>query len=296
MSATTLPASGRKTGKESASALSVAFVVTRTEGDVFERNFAISPAIQDARVKQVLVQKGFQSATLAYNDAIQRCSEDLIVFSHQDVYFPESWLDDLQRSIALLNQSDPNWAVLGCWGVTEKNWGTGYLHSVGHGTLGEPFDQPQRINTLDECVIILRKSSGLQFDPGLPDFHFYGTDICLAARKKGFTCYVISAFCIHNTRMLRTLPPEYFNGYYHIKKRWAEYMPIYTACANVTRFDRDVLEFRFKRLVRRILGRDTTPRPRLDDPRKALSTEPQAAARQTALHLPGVDPAHGAKE
>jgi hypothetical protein len=250
--------------------LSCSFVVTRTSGTVYEQNFAISPCLKDSRVREVIVQQGFSSATLAYNDAIAKAQEDILIFCHQDMYFPEAWLDDLQQSIRMLEKTDPSWAVLGCWGVTEDGKGIGYIHSFGHGTLGAPFTVPQRINTLDECVLILRKSSGLTFDPELPDFHFYGTDICLAARKAGLCSYVISAFCIHNTRTLRMLPPEYFDGYFHIKKVWRQFLPIYTACANVTRFDRDFYRYRARRLKYRLLGKDLSPAERLDDPRKAL--------------------------
>ncbi len=253
---------------------SVSFVITRTAGSVFEQNVAISPCLKDARVRQVIVQQDFKSAALAYNDAMNRATEDVIVFCHQDMYFPESWLDDLERSIRLLDQSDPNWAVLGIWGVTEEGQGLGYVHSNGHGNLGQPFDKPVRVNTLDECVLILRKSSRLQFDPDLPDFHFYGTDICLSARKAGMSCYAISAFCVHNTRTLRIVPAEYFDSYFHIKKAWSEFLPIYTPCGKVARFDRDFYQYFAKKLKFALLRRDSSPRPRLNDPREALRTVP----------------------
>jgi glycosyltransferase involved in cell wall biosynthesis len=254
-------------------------VVTRTGGPVYERNFAISPCLSDSRVRQVLVQQGFQSASLAYNDAIQKATGDVLIFCHQDMYFPEDWLNDLQKSIDILNQKDPHWAVLGCWGVTVDGQGVGYILSYGHGTLGAPFDTPRRVNTLDECVLILRKSSGLTFDPYLPDFHFYGTDICLSARKSGLTCYVISAFAIHNTRTLKILPSQYFDGYFHVKKTWSEYLPIYTACANVTKLDRDFYVQQLKKVRNYILRRDTSPAPRLDDPRQAISLKSQDVGR-----------------
>jgi len=251
--------------------LSVTFVITRTAGKVFEQNVAISPCLRDSRVRQVIVQQDFKSASLAYNDALLKATEDILVFCHQDMYFPENWLDDLQKSIQLLSQSDPRWAVLGCWGITVDGQGVGYIRSLGHGTLGQPFEHPIRINTLDECVLIFRKSSGLKFDPKLPDFHFYGTDICLSARKSAMNCYAISAFCIHNTRRLRSLPREFFEGYYHIKKAWSEFLPIVTSCVAVTRFDKDVLHYRIRCTINALLRRDISPDPRLDDPRKLLS-------------------------
>jgi hypothetical protein len=253
------------------SARPVTFVVTRTGGTVFEQNFAISPCLKDARVRQVIVQQGFKSASLAYNEAIGRASEEIIIFCHQDLYFPESWLDELESSIQTIEQTDPRWGVLGCWGVGADGHGAGYVHSFGHGRLGAPFESPVKISTLDECVLILRKSSALTFDPELPDFHFYGTDICLSARKRDISCYAISAFCIHNTRRLQKFPPEFFDCYRHIKRVWKEYLPIITPCIRVTRFDSDLLHYKFHEFVNTLLRRDTLPRPRLEDPRTILS-------------------------
>ena len=66
------------------------------------------------------------------------------------------------------------------------------------------------VQTLDEIVLILKKSSGLRFDDSLPHFHFYGTDICLRAAQRGMRSYAISAFCVHNTHQTLVLPEEFY--------------------------------------------------------------------------------------
>jgi hypothetical protein len=252
----------------------VTFVVSKSgDPSIFERNFAASPCFEGIRPNRIIIQEGFASAAIAYNDAIEKAQTDLIVFSHQDVFFPADWLVDLNQSLKLLESSDPSWGVLGGWGVNNRGLQAGFLHSVGLGVLGAAFTQPVAIDTLDEFLLIMRKSSGLRFDPALPHFHFYGTDICLSARQKGKTCYAISAFCIHNTSY-GYLAPEFFKSYWDIRRKWRALLPIQTPCIRVSRWNEDLITRKFKKVCFTLLGRDLRPRPRLDDPRSALPLTP----------------------
>ena len=225
----------------------VTFVVNRNNSKLYKQNFAISPCLEGFPPDQIIVQEGFPSAAAAYNDAIDRAPTDLMVFAHQDVYFPADWLDNLDQSLRDLERTDPDWGVLGGWGVNNRGLKAGYLHSVGLGVLGAPFKQPVAVETLDEYVLIMRKSSGLRFDPGLPHFHFYGTDICLSARTKNKNCYAVSAFSIHNTSY-GALPPEFFDCYWAVKRKWKAFLPIQTPCIRITRWDEDLIIRRLKHI------------------------------------------------
>ncbi len=66
-----------------------------------------------------------------------------------------------------------------------------------------------RASVLDELLLVIRRSSGLSFDDGLPSFHLYGADICLQAQMGGMKSYIITAFCIHNSNGVRYLSLEY---------------------------------------------------------------------------------------
>jgi len=240
---------------------------------IFENNFAASPCLREIRRDRIIVQEGFSSAAAAYNDAMERAETDLIVFAHQDVYFPEGWLEDLDRSLQILERSDPDWGVLGGWGVNNQGLEAGYLYSLGVGILGKPFVDPVAIDTLDEYFLILRKSSGLRFDPSLPHFHFYGTDICLSARKSSKRCYAISAFSIHNTRYGH-LPPEFFDCYWPVKRKWEEFLPIQTPCIRITRWNKEWIVRRLKHVYFKLFRKDYRLHDRLEDPRSALKFAP----------------------
>jgi glycosyltransferase involved in cell wall biosynthesis len=255
----------------------VTFVVNRSGNPVvFEKNFAASPCLEGIATNRIIIQEGFPSASLGYNDGIDRAETDLIVFCHQDVYFPKEWLANLGRSLSMLEKSDPEWGVLGCYGIKTNGPCTGYVYSVGLGIVGKPFIEPVAIDTLDEFVLIMRKSSNLRFDPALPHFHFYGTDICMTARMAKKNSYAICAFSIHNTSF-GPLAPDFFMCYWPIKKKWAKYLPIQTPCIKITRWNEHMFWGRFKLFCLKLLGRDMTLRPRLDDPRIVLRNDISSA-------------------
>jgi hypothetical protein len=212
----------------------VTFVVAVNDRKLFDANFLASPCLRGHQNHELLIQEHFDSAPKAYNDAINRSANELIVFCHQDIFLPEAWLSDLQRAVDYLQAADPNWGVLGCSGITVDRDHWRYLYSSGLGVSGKPLAQPQPVQTLDEVVLVLRKSSGLKFDEQLPNFHLYGTDICLRAAARGMTSYAISAFCIHNTHQSLILPKEFYTCCQHIRKVWKTSLPIQTTCIRIT--------------------------------------------------------------
>jgi len=220
---------------ESIDRMPITFVTASNNDDVLKNNFMASPCFTDNQNDEILVQHGFESAASAYNDAITRSRNDLIVFAHQDVLFPIWWIVSFDRALEALERTDPNWGVLGCYGETLNDNGRGYVYSPGRGFLGKSFDAPSLVQTLDEIVLIIRKSSGLRFDQTLPHFHFYGADICMAAKERGMHSYAISALCIHNSQQNLVLPREFYESWKHIRKRWYKLLPIQTTCARISR-------------------------------------------------------------
>lgn len=249
----------------------ITFVVPVSNEAIFENNCMASPCFGEGSPHQLLVQRGFKSAATAYNDAIRRSENDLMVFAHSDIVFPCSWLGDLERALKCLDSKDPQWGVLGCYGETLNDNGRGYVYSPGRGILGSAFDQPAAVQTLDEIVLILRKSSGLRFDDELPHFHFYGADICMAAAEAGRKSYAISALCIHNTQQNLVLPKEFYEGYKRVKYRWRKFLPIQTTCARVTRFDFHMYRRRLNEAYLRNIRRKELGVVRVEDGRQVLA-------------------------
>jgi Glycosyltransferase like family len=201
--------------------------------EILQNSLLSSPDV--ATASELMLQRSFNSAATCYNDALRRVKTDLVVFAHQDMYFPKGWIDSLRRALGLLSAIDPNWGVLGVWGDRYSGGSPGYLYWTGvDGTAGEPFDGVREVRTLDEVVLVIRKSSGLWFDERLPGFHMYGTDICLEARRKGKKCYIFSGFSIHNTDVYNMLPWAFWKSCLFIRRKWKSELPIETPCINIT--------------------------------------------------------------
>jgi len=237
------------------------------------------------------MQENFSSATKAYNSAIDRATHDLVVLAHQDIFLPETWMAQLNRALDVLDAEDPRWGVLGCYGVTPNDDGHGHVYSSGLGVMGKPFDRPAPVQTLDEIVLVLRKSSGLRFDERLPHFHFYGTDICLRAASRGMKSYAISAFCIHNTHQSLILPKEFYDCCKHIRRVWKDNLPIQTTCIRITRSNLPVHLRRVREFHLRYIRRKTVGGTRVQDVQQILDAlrgeaieGPQVEAERVALN------------
>jgi hypothetical protein len=218
--------------------MKVTFVVAvRSKGEILANNFMASPCFSEKHEFEILIQENYACAGKAFNDAMDRSSNDLMIFAHQDIVFPKDWPSDFERALKSLEATDPNWGILGCYGETLDHKGRGFVFSTGCGVLGAPFAEPMPVQTLDEIVLIVRKSSGIRFDESLPHFHFYGADVCLEAARRGMKSYAISAFCIHNADQNLILAKEFYAAYKPFKKKWREHLPIHTTSVWVTRWN-----------------------------------------------------------
>ena len=245
-------------------------------------NFTVVSAVNDDAVLQscllsspclgaaaaVLLKRGYSSAARAYNSAIDEAKTDILVFVHQDVFLPEGWDRRLQESLRQLGERDPDWAVAGAWGVHPSGQRSGHLFCVGLGqVLGSDFAAGNQVRTLDEVLLILRKSSGVRFDEALGGYHFYGTDLCQEAERLGKKCYAISAFCIHNTNGYALLPWNFWKTYLWLRRKWKRRLPIETPCTKITLGCWPMLHWNLGKWKNILLGRDH-PGKRVADPTK----------------------------
>jgi hypothetical protein len=217
--------------------------------------------------KEIILQRGYASAVAAYNAGIEKAAADLLVLVHQDVYLPGGWLEGLARAVAALSEQDPDWGVLGVWGVRPSGEGAGFLYcGATRRVLGHRFDGGVEVETLDEVLLIVRKSSGLRFDQQLRGFHMYGADICLEARRRGRKCYAIAAFCVHNTNQYGMLPLQFWQGYLALRRKWKDQLPIQTTCIKITKGCWPMLRWNVVRAINLATGRDKPPTKRVQDP------------------------------
>lgn len=222
---------------------------------VLTENLALSPLFREQI--SLWPMRAYSSAGEAYNAGLDAGHSDVLVFAHQDVYLPQPWLQQLFTGMQAVEAIDPDWAVIGVYGVGREGKHVGHCWSSGlNRELGFEFGPPQRVVSIDELVIILRRSSGLRFDEGLPGFHLYGTDIVQAALAKGFGAYVIHAPVVHNSRRVKTLFGAYARAYRYMQRKWRNTLPIQTTVVPVTKFGYPLFRAALRRVVRnRLISR-----------------------------------------
>jgi hypothetical protein len=246
----------------------ITIVASVNNDEVLRQNLLRSPGLMDGGRNQLIVQRDFASASLAYNSAIDQAEHDIILFVHQDIYLPDTWFADFKRCLAHLEEIGANWGVLGCFGSRKgADGGLGRVYTRGLGRHGQKISQPEPVETLDEIILIIRKSSGLRFDARLPHFHLYGPDICMTARDRGMVNYAFQGFCVHNTNQLLRLPKEYGACYRYIRSKWARHLPIYTSCMTISFLNDEFYRKKLAEAGQWLLGTRSVGEKRIEDPR-----------------------------
>jgi hypothetical protein len=224
---------------------------------VLNKTLLASPAIGTSC--EVILRRGYASAGKAYNSALKAAYNDIVVFAHQDVFLPATWPLHLQRVLDALETAGTPWGVLGCFGIRRERPPRpyGYCYSTGLRTiLGEPFNALVPAHTLDELLLVVRRSSGLCFDEQLHGFHLYGADLCLTAAAHGLENFIIPAFCIHNAKGVVRLPLDFWRAYFYLRRKWRRALPVTTCCTVITTTGFPVLHRLAVEWKERVLSRD----------------------------------------
>ncbi len=212
----------------------IAVAVASNSSDILNANLKRSPMIERGHVA-VHVETGAASASIAYNRLLDAIEADIVVFAHQDVYLPLGWDHLLRARIADLTKHDPDWALLGAYGVDMDLVGFGPVWATSLGSIvGKVSIEPVRVQSYDELIIIMRKSKGLRFDENLPHFHLYGTDIVQTAQAAGLGSYVMSLPLVHNDSFHDQLDEHFAAGYNFVRRKWRAQLPLWSPVLKIS--------------------------------------------------------------
>jgi glycosyltransferase involved in cell wall biosynthesis len=228
-----------------------AVVAVHNDDAVLQSTLLRSPSLTSPG--RLAIQRGFPTVAQAYNAGLQACDSDVVVFVHPDVYLPDTWEAAFARSLEYLQKYDPDWGVLGLFGVRRDGAGRGFLYSTGrHGFVGTPFLVPEEIRTVDEFVFAVRRTSGLACDASLPSAQFQlgATDLCLEAERRGMKNYVAPSFSLHNSNRWPNLPLNFWPCYLYIRSKWKKALPVELPYARITLFCGPMLKESMRHLLR----------------------------------------------
>jgi len=186
----------------------LSIVVALNDRPEFERHVEASPLFTGGRHQWIVLDNTADRISTdicrIYAEGQAEAEGELIIFAHQDVFFPPGWEQDLAAALARLAEIDPDWGVIGSVGVAADPACSGARRLVGHWCDPRGYQRlgplPAAVQSLDELWLGIRRASGLRFDESLPGFHCYGMDLCLTAEARGLGCHAIDAFVWHKYR------------------------------------------------------------------------------------------------
>lgn len=213
----------------------ICVVVVSNDEQILARNLLSSNMIRDDLV-DLRVIKGAQSASIGYNKALDESQAEIVVFAHQDVYFPPGWERCLLDAIGEVERIDLHWALIAPIGISNSGELSGEVWSTSQGgKIGCKLDGPEVVQSVDELLIVLRRDSGIRFDNALPTFHLYGTDIVQSALSQNMGAFACQLPVVHNDRFHENLGPDFGLDYRFVRLKWLEKLPIRTTVLQVTR-------------------------------------------------------------
>lgn len=238
--------------------------------DVAKENLLVSPDIVSGKISLACLE-GCASASACYAGKVSGGGrQGYSIFLHQDVYLPDGWLGRLESEILKLPS---DWAVAGCFGATEKGLHRGHLWCGTTRRLLGGAGAPARCCSLDEVLLVLRHKTGVDFDPTMPTFHLYGTDVCMEALRLGLGAYVIDAPIVHNSLPIPVYDKQFLRAYRFVSKKWHPSRPIATCTVPVGRSAAPVHLHNLKALLRGSWRKDAN-----------RHADPVGLARQFGFH------------
>ena len=209
--------------------------------ETLQRDLRRSPAIANGKVELTVLWNQL-SAAGAYARAMETASAEFLVFAHCDVFFPENWFERLEWEVDRLTRLDTDWAVVASGGIAVTGELVGRIWDCSleplfpetSGVFGKPLATPVPIVSVDEMAFVIRRAAGISFDPLLPEFHLYGTDIALEAERQGKSCYGLDMPLIHNAKAQLCLGRDYVRSYRYMVRKWRHRLPVPTSCGMLT--------------------------------------------------------------
>ena len=209
-----------------------------SSSEVLRANLLASPCLASGSIHELFAFPDRASAADGLNAGFQCARNEWLVCVHQDVYLPDQWDQRLVRRLIEAERQFGPVGVAGVYGASGVIVPLDPTRPLGVERIGRVVNRgrelrdgaelPVQVVTLDELLLVVRRDSGLRFEPAL-GFHFYGADLCLQARDRGLAVVVLDALGHHNSKTVE-LPKAFFNSATVFARKWSHRLPIATSC------------------------------------------------------------------
>ena len=181
----------------------ISFICVRFSGD-YEHNILLSDCIYNPLNQFITVDNRsnlfFPNLCSAINSALPNVMHDLVAVVHEDVMLPKNWQAQLEASLHDLEKTDPYWHLAGAVGWNEEGKIRGHWsdpHQYINTLEQHSYD---KVDRLDEQLLIFRKPGFGKFDSHLHSIHNIGKDLSEIGRQHGLVTYAVNAPTIHKLR------------------------------------------------------------------------------------------------
>jgi hypothetical protein len=223
--------------------LRLSFVTCVSNDEVYRSNFLASACLGPDPGRERIAVTNCPSAGDGLNAGLESATSHWVVCVHQDVILNDGWEIQVSRQLCEAERQFGPIGVAGVYGVGDVIEPSDPTQPPGAPRVGWVIDRgrelhdgpglPAKVTTLDELLLIVRRDSGLRFDPAL-GFHLYGADICLQARERGLAVVALGALCHHNSSSVG-LPEAFFHSARVFARKWSHRLPVATACVIIDR-------------------------------------------------------------
>ena len=173
-------------------------VTNREHYDAMRESFRAG-GFADATCEYLFVDNTGPLQTDAFrglNALLNAAHAPIVILCHQDVRLLSDGRAELDQRLSSLAKRDANWALAGNAGGVSAGR-LALCISDPHGKDQRIGQFPERVVSLDENFIVVRRDTRIGFSNDLTGFHFYGADICLHASQMGYSAYVIDFHLEH---------------------------------------------------------------------------------------------------
>ena len=136
---------------------------------------------------------------------LARARGRFVIFCHDDIELLDHGHSTLLAQLDRLDIDAPDWLLAGVAGGRYKPRKHHRPFLRMH--ISDPWSDdrrmgeiPGRVETLDECFILMRRTRPVLPSLDLSGFHFYGPDLCLQAELQGGTAWAIDFHLRHHGR------------------------------------------------------------------------------------------------
>ncbi len=141
------------------------------------------------------------------NHLMAQCRGTFLILCHQDIRLLQDGAEKLLLRLSQLEELDSLWAVAGNAGKDARGKLKICITDM-HGKARQRGNLPERVVSLDENFLVVKRDALLGFSDDLSGFHIYGTDLCVQADVRGRSAYVIDFHLEHLGR--GGLSPAFF--------------------------------------------------------------------------------------